>query len=588
MFDPPRQSLISKVCYNLLSGDKAELKRSHPAFQEDNSYRERFIGILNPAEMMSGHNGIVKAITDAIIRIVVEDQTKFLASINKALDDIELSMGKDLDVPQGWRDHPPRWRNHLFHQSETIAYFVALSSPESVASSSRSHAPAQDRALKRWEKRLEATTRRLEGTYQVLMSAMSILESERAIEQAEVVTRLTNLAFFFIPLTFVAGLFGMNVVEFDQKLTVGMWVGISAGVTALTYSIRFRRPLAAAAYQTPNTIRRLRWDMLIARMRRWTQVLRSLLPRLAAVALYAALGVAFWLAATLPSTDDAKIGISVSLQAVPRLLNPSLPLGRSYRELRPVQHAVVAAFLAGVGVALWALATSALPVDSKIGLALGIIAIPAFSTSASFRIATNPIFGGRVAHPFFFYSEQVMSEESLADRCRRSLIAILADGATAAAYSALGIALWKLFVSSLSDAAKIGVSVGAIGVPLMILQGSHFGKERPVQDSGEAPFRPAFMVIRKVMARLGGLSILAMAIWKVSTASSLSVSAKLGIGLAILSAGSFPLAVLLLFERPGRVVVRGFEVKDEDNMPRPRSGGGGGGDRTSQSGGARV
>ena len=61
------------------------------------------------------------------------------------------------------------------------------------------------------EKRLEAMLARVEGTYQVLMSTMSILESERAIAQAEVVMRLTDLAFFFIPLAFVASVFGMNI-----------------------------------------------------------------------------------------------------------------------------------------------------------------------------------------------------------------------------------------------------------------------------------------------------------------------------------------------------------------------------------------
>jgi len=43
------------------------------------------------------------------------------------------------------------------------------------------------------------------------MSSMIIVESERAIRGAEVVSKLTHLAFFFIPLSLVAGLFGINV-----------------------------------------------------------------------------------------------------------------------------------------------------------------------------------------------------------------------------------------------------------------------------------------------------------------------------------------------------------------------------------------
>ncbi|KLU91870.1 hypothetical protein MAPG_10819 [Magnaporthiopsis poae ATCC 64411] len=349
MFDPPRQHLISKVRYDFWNSGNAkeELERDAAFQDDDNSYLKRFIGILKATKMTPDHNGIIETITDVMVRIVVEDQTKFLTSISKALDDIELSIEKGLRIPQNWRDFPPRWRNHLFHQSETIASLISLPLSTAAASSSQSRTSTRDRALERSEKRLKATMRRLEGTYQVLMSTMSILESERAIEQAEAVTRLTNLAFFFIPPTFVSGVFGMNIVEFDQKLAVGMWVAVSAGVTALTYFIRFRRPLVAAAYQTPKTIRRLGWDMLDVRTRRWAQVLRSQLPALAIVALYAALGVAFWLAATVPRTDDAKIGISVSLLAVPPLprAHRSGVLSKLRRDLRLAQHAVVAAFL---------------------------------------------------------------------------------------------------------------------------------------------------------------------------------------------------------------------------------------------------
>ena len=43
------------------------------------------------------------------------------------------------------------------------------------------------------------------------MAIMSIVESQKAITEAEEVSKLTKLAFLFIPLTFVAGLCGMNV-----------------------------------------------------------------------------------------------------------------------------------------------------------------------------------------------------------------------------------------------------------------------------------------------------------------------------------------------------------------------------------------
>ncbi|KAK6497952.1 hypothetical protein TWF506_004197 [Arthrobotrys conoides] len=51
------------------------------------------------------------------------------------------------------------------------------------------------------------------------MSSMSIVGSERAIAEAELVLKLTQSAFFFTPLGLIATVFGMNVNEFEGKLT---------------------------------------------------------------------------------------------------------------------------------------------------------------------------------------------------------------------------------------------------------------------------------------------------------------------------------------------------------------------------------
>jgi len=70
------------------------------------------------------------------------------------------------------------------------------------------------------------------------MNRASLEESRRAIEQAEKVKRLTLLAFFFVPLSFTASIFGMNFKEFGQGhlsiyifgIVVGPVFGLSAVV----------------------------------------------------------------------------------------------------------------------------------------------------------------------------------------------------------------------------------------------------------------------------------------------------------------------------------------------------------------------
>jgi Mg2+ and Co2+ transporter CorA len=69
----------------------------------------------------------------------------------------------------------------------------------------------------------------------VLMSSVSISESKKAIGQATRVTRLTFLAFLFVPLSFTTSFFGMNVREIaNERLSIFWWAVMSIPVSGLT------------------------------------------------------------------------------------------------------------------------------------------------------------------------------------------------------------------------------------------------------------------------------------------------------------------------------------------------------------------
>lgn len=85
----------------------------------------------------------------------------------------------------------------------------------------------------------------LMDSFQLLMSSISVLETQRgaeqaliSIEQAARTTRLTQLAFVYVPLTFVTSIFGMNVKEISEPLPP-LWVCfvtlavVAAGTAAL-------------------------------------------------------------------------------------------------------------------------------------------------------------------------------------------------------------------------------------------------------------------------------------------------------------------------------------------------------------------
>lgn len=69
-----------------------------------------------------------------------------------------------------------------------------------------------------------------EGMDDVRNTAM-LLESKKAIKQAEAVTRITILAFFFIPLSFTTSFFGMNFREFGTgRWSIWIWFAVSVPV----------------------------------------------------------------------------------------------------------------------------------------------------------------------------------------------------------------------------------------------------------------------------------------------------------------------------------------------------------------------
>lgn len=67
----------------------------------------------------------------------------------------------------------------------------------------------------------------------------TIRESEKAIAEAQGVTKLTKLAVFFVPLSFVASVFGMNVQEVNpgSNPPFWSWVVVSLAVGVITWAL---------------------------------------------------------------------------------------------------------------------------------------------------------------------------------------------------------------------------------------------------------------------------------------------------------------------------------------------------------------
>lgn len=82
------------------------------------------------------------------------------------------------------------------------------------------------------------TSEKLKEASMSLIGTMQFIESHRAILEAEGVTRLTELAFLFIPLSFSASLFSMQIQEFSKPVPVWAFLAFALSLSAFTYLLR--------------------------------------------------------------------------------------------------------------------------------------------------------------------------------------------------------------------------------------------------------------------------------------------------------------------------------------------------------------
>jgi hypothetical protein len=79
---------------------------------------------------------------------------------------------------------------------------------------------------------------RLADAYAGLRADMQFTESRRSITEAQTVTRLTELAFVFVPLSFCASLFSMSIKELENDVPVWIFVVTALATIALAYAVR--------------------------------------------------------------------------------------------------------------------------------------------------------------------------------------------------------------------------------------------------------------------------------------------------------------------------------------------------------------
>ena len=156
--------------------------------------------------------GLLASLFGNVCHLLISDEDTVLRTISRYLSTIERHMMDDVKLQDSlthWKPLIGQWKTHLNMQRNLSANLdIVISRIEKRTGGPSEHLRQMLTKLKADR---EAVLNHCESTFNALMTSMSIVESGKAIVQAQEVAKLTQLAFSFIPLTFVAGIFGMNL-----------------------------------------------------------------------------------------------------------------------------------------------------------------------------------------------------------------------------------------------------------------------------------------------------------------------------------------------------------------------------------------
>ena len=165
-----------------------------------------------------------------ILRFLLDDHMEIMSDFREALDFTDEHMSDDEALGtclQDWRHLLGQWKRNLSNDLRSIAYvtqslfhktgkdiidqdLINLTTSR-LGRINSAFTPPEQGDFDELTQEVKGLMERANSTFQAIMATMAIVESQKAIAQAETISKLTNLAFFFIPLTLCASIFGMNI-----------------------------------------------------------------------------------------------------------------------------------------------------------------------------------------------------------------------------------------------------------------------------------------------------------------------------------------------------------------------------------------
>jgi hypothetical protein len=170
---------------------------------------------------------------------------EFIKLLHNILDGINSEILDDMKMEDRltiWRQIITRAQLELPEIRRSMQQFFTFLSPVAELSNSTAQAGREGNTfhddLQDCSNQIDEILRRLQTASLSLTSNMALLDSRRSIAEAQNVTRLTELAFLFIPMTFAATLLGMQIDQFENRVPLSTFVILGLSFTGFSYAVR--------------------------------------------------------------------------------------------------------------------------------------------------------------------------------------------------------------------------------------------------------------------------------------------------------------------------------------------------------------
>ena len=177
-----------------------------------------------------------------IFRIVHQDTLGLLQLMRHALAEINRASSDSVLQERAlhWRYRLDQFRAQLVELEESFTRFADfIDSPKDVkyatSQITRDTMPVEY-FLHDGSNQITSLHNSIQQAYTSLTSKVQISDSHRSIAEAETVTKLTELAFLFIPLSFATSIFGMQMI--NNSTPISTYVIVALALTVSVYVLR--------------------------------------------------------------------------------------------------------------------------------------------------------------------------------------------------------------------------------------------------------------------------------------------------------------------------------------------------------------